>query len=250
MTKKESEKVTEKKATEKTPKAEEVKVEAKEELKKEEPKKDSSIVHLNTLFVFKMGMSSIYDDQNRKVPVTFLQYKESKVTQVKKKEKEGYDAVQLAIASSRKTNKALQGHLKKVGLEKGASFIREARQNLPENVQTGQKVSIDNFKKGDTVFVTGISKGHGFSGVVKRWGFAGGPASHGAEKQRTTGSIANTATQGRVFPGKKLPGRYGCDRTTQKSQVIDVIPDKGLILVKGPVAGAKSALVELRRQHG
>ena len=222
----------------------------KPEAPTQESTKDSSTVHLNTLFVFKMGMSSVYDEQNHKIPVTFLQYRDTQVTQVKKKEKEGYDAVQLAIASSRKTNRPLEGHFKKVGFKKGASFVREARQNLPENIQTGQKVLIDNFKKGDTVFVTGVSKGHGFAGVVKRWGFAGGPASHGAEKQRTTGSIANTATQGKVFPGKKLPGRYGCDRTTQKSQVIDVIPDKGLILIKGPVAGAKKALVELRRQHG
>ncbi len=216
-----------------------------------EKQNSASTVQLNTLFAFKMGMSSVYDDQNCRVPVTFLQYKDVRVTQVKKKETEGYDAVQVAVADSRKLNRSLTGHLKKAGFKTGASYIREARQTLPEGVQVGQKVSMDSLKKGDIIFVTGISKGHGFSGVVKRWGFAGGPASHGAEKQRTTGSISNTATQGRVFPGKKLPGRYGCDRTRQKSEVIDVIPDQGVILVKGPVAGAIRALIEIRKcEHG
>ena len=213
----------------------------------QEKSTNTSTVRLNTLFAFKMGMSSIYDDQNRKIPVTFLQYKDVRITQVKKKKVEGYDAIQVAIEDSRKLNQPIAGHLKKIGLTKGASHIRETRQDLPEGVQLGQGVSIDSLKKGDLIFVTGVSKGHGFSGVVKRWGFKGGPASHGAEKQRTTGSIANTATQGRVFPGKKLPGRFGCDRTTQKSQVIDVIPNQGVILVKGPVAGAKKSLVEIRR---
>ena len=217
----------------------------------QDQKPASDTVKLNTIFAFKMGMSNIYDDQNRQIPVTFLQYKDLKVTQIKRKEVEGYDAVQVAIENSKKPNKSLSGHLKKASVEKGVSQIRETRQNPPEGIKVGQKVSIDSLKKGDDIFVTGVSKGHGFSGVVKRWGFAGGPASHGAEKQRTTGSIANTATQGRVFPGKKLPGRFGCDRTTQKSQVMDVVPQKGVILVKGPVAGAKKSLVEIRRcEHG
>ena len=122
------------------------------------------------------------------------------------------------------------------------------RGTLPENVHIGQKVSIESLQKGDPVFVSGISKGHGFSGVVKRWGFKGGPAAHGAEKHRTTGSIANTATQGRVFPGKKMPGHFGCDRITQKSRIVDILPDQSAILVQGPVPGAKNSLIEIRKQ--
>lgn len=220
--------------------------EKKEEQKTEQKKEDS--VKLNSLFAFKVGMTNVYE-KNQRVPVTVLQYKTARVTQIKTKEKEGYTAVQTALESSKKASKALQGHLKKAGFKNKAVYTKEVRGPLPEGVQEGKEVSIKSLQKGDQVFVSGISKGHGFSGVVKRWGFGGGPASHGAEKHRTTGSIANTATQGRVFPGKKMPGHFGCDRITQKSRIVDVLPDQSAILVQGPVPGAKNSLIEIRKQE-
>ena len=205
-------------------------------------------VQLNTLFAYKVGMTHVYE-KNQFVPVTALHYKPCVVTQIKKKEKEGYSGVQVSVQSSRKVDKALGGHLKKAGFKKGSSMIREVRQEIPKDIQLGQKVSIESLQKGDVVQVSGISKGHGFSGVVKRWSFGGGPASHGAEKHRTTGSIANTATQGRVFPGKKLPGHFGCDRTTILNlKVVQVHLQEGLILIKGSVPGAQGSLVEIRKQ--
>ena len=210
---------------------------------------DSKEIQLNTLFAYKMGMTHVYE-KNQRIPVTAFQYKPSVVTQIKTNKKEGYSGVQVALESSKKPNKAMSGHLKKSGLKKGASFFKEVRQTLPEGIELGQKVSIQSLSQGDQVRVSGISKGHGFSGVVKRWGFGGGPASHGAEKHRTTGSIANTATQGRVFPGKKLPGHFGCDRVTISNlKVVQVHPQEGWILIKGSVPGAQGSLLEIRKQE-
>ena len=215
---------------------------------KEQTEQRKELVRLNSLFGFKVGMTNVYE-KNHMVPVTVVQYKTARVTQIKTKEKEGYTSVQVALESSKKPNKAMKNHLEKAGFKNKAVYVKEVRGALPEGVHVGQQVSIDSLQKGDKIFVSGISKGHGFAGVVKRWGFGGGPAAHGAEKHRTTGSIANTATQGRVFPGKKMPGHFGCDRITQKSRVVDVLPDKGAILIQGPVPGAKNSLVEIRKQE-
>ena len=222
-------------------------VDSKESNVQTEQKKDTS-VKLNSLFGFKVGMTNVYE-KNQMIPVTVVQYKTARVTQIKTKEKEGYTAVQVALESSKKPNKAMKNHLNKSGLKNKAVYMKEVRGSLPEGVHVGQQVSIDSLQKGDKIFVSGISKGHGFAGVVKRWGFKGGPASHGAEKHRTTGSIANTATQGRVFPGKKMPGHFGCDRTTQKSRVVDILPAHGAILIQGSVPGAKKSLIEIRKEE-
>ena len=238
----ESQETSAKKTKQEAEKKEEQTIEQKAEQKKEKS------IKLNSLFAFKVGMTNVYE-KNQRVPVTVLRYKTACVTQIKTKEKEGYTAVQTALESSKKASKALQGHLKKAGFKNKAVYIREVSGPLPEGVQEGQKISIESLQKGDQVFVSGISKGHGFSGVVKRWGFGGGPASHGAEKHRTTGSIANTATQGRVFPGKKMPGHFGCDRITQKSRIVDVLPDQSAILVQGPVPGSTNSLIEIRKQE-
>ena len=222
--------------------------ETKQEAKQKEQETKQNTVKLNSLFGFKVGMTNVYE-KNQMVPVTVVQYKTARVTQIKTKEKNGYTAVQMALESSKKPNKAMKSHLKKASFKNRAVYIRESREPLPEGVKAGQEVSIESLQKGDTVFVSGISKGHGFSGVVKRWGFGGGPAAHGAEKHRTTGSIANTATQGRVFPGKKMPGHFGCDRITQKSRVVDVWPAQGALLIQGPLPGAKKSLVEIRKKE-
>ena len=209
-----------------------------------------NILKLHTLFAFKMGMTNVYDQKNNFIPVTVLKYEPCTVTQIKTKEKEGYEAVQIALPSSKSVSRSQKNHLKKANFQKGATFIREVRGTLPKDVKVGHKVSIESFQEGDRVSISGTSKGHGFCGVVKRWGFGGGPASHGAEKHRTTGSIANTATQGKVFPGKKMPGRYGGDQITIRNvQVARVIPDKGVILVKGSVPGSFRSLIKVSHKR-
>ena len=214
------------------------------------PAKSKNGVQLGGLFAFKKAMSHIYDEKHKMIPVTVLKYEPLKITQIKTKEKDGVDSVQAALPSSKKTNKALKSHFKKAGFKNGALFTREIKGKAPEGAALGQEISIESLKKGDIVQLSGFSKGHGFSGVLKRWGFGGGPASHGAEKHRTTGSVANTATQGRVFPGKKMPGHFGFKKTTIKNgRIMDVIPDKGAILVKGSLPGAFNTLISIQKQR-
>lgn len=226
---------------------EEVSTSEASDSKKQDPKKQE--VELSTLFAFKLGMGHIYDENNKFIPVTALKYKPLTITQIKTTKKDGYEALQVAIESKKSCSKSVQGHLEQAGIKKSASLIKEVRQSLPKGVALGQTVSIESLKVGDKVVISGVSKGHGFAGVMKRWGFGGGGASHGTEKHRTTGSIANTATQGRVFPGKKLPGHYGCDRTTIKNlKVMKVVPSENMIFVAGSVPGAISSLIEVRKQ--
>ena len=140
--------------------------------------------------------------------------------------------------------KALKSHLSKAGLSKGASHIREIRQESVENIKVGQPVSIHSFQKGDKVKLQAISKGHGFAGVVKRWSFKGGPASHGAKTHRTSGSIGNRTEPARVMPGKKMAGHYGVEKVSLKNvKVMDVISEENLIVVRGSVPGARNTLV-------
>lgn len=206
-------------------------------------------VELQGLFAVKKGMSSVYDESGKKIPVTVLKYDTLVVSQVKSEEKEGYAAVQVASAerSVASSNKACEGHFKKSGFERGAKWSKEIRQTLPEGVTVGQKVSISSLAKGDTVKMTGRSKGRGFSGVVKRWGFAGGPASHGSRFQRGTGSIGQCTFPGRVMKGRKMPGRYGFDTMTRNTQIVDVLPEQNAILIKGAVPGAVNSLIQLMK---
>ena len=212
--------------------------------------KEQEAVKLSGLYAFKLSMSSIYDEKGQFTPVTFLKMKPLVVSQVKTKEKEGYNSVQVACVSQKNKSyaKALKNHLSKAGLSKGASHIREIRQESVENIEIGQPVSIHSFQKGDKVKLQAISKGHGFTGVVKRWGFKGGPASHGAKTHRTSGSIGNRTEPARVMPGKKMAGHYGVEKVSLKNvKVMDVISEENLIVVKGSVPGARNTLVFLSK---
>lgn len=205
---------------------------------------------LNGLFAFKEGMATVYNEQGEAVPVTVLRYEPWVVSQIKTDEKDGYSAVQVACRPKKAKNSsaAETGHLKKAGFENGAQYIREIRQALPAGVTLGAQVSIDSLKKGDVVALTGTSKGHGFAGVHKRWNFAGGPASHGSKFHRRPGSSGNRTWPGRVMPGKKFPGHYGDETITVKNViVIDVMPSEGVVMVKGPVPGARNSLVRMVR---
>lgn len=205
-------------------------------------------IKLKGLYLLKKGMSSVYNDKGRVVPVTVLEYKPSVVSQVKTEAKDGYQAVQVACMPRMKASQAERGHLRACGMENGARVIKEVRQVLPELIAVGQRVEIGSLERGDRVHITGHSKGRGHSGVMKRWGFGGGPASHGSGFHRRPGSIGNCADPGRVMPGRKMPGQFGMERVTiPRSQVVDVIPEENVVLVKGPVPGSINSLVQVMK---
>lgn len=210
-------------------------------------------VKLNGLFARKIGMSSVFIESGILIPVTVLEASPLVVTQLKTKEKDGYAAVQISDLGKRAANasKAIVGHASKASSKKDQTIAvsREIRQELPADIQIGQTVSLDSFAKGDLVKVTAKSKGHGFAGSVKRWNFQGGPAAHGSKFHRQPGSSGNRTWPARVMPGKRFPGHYGDETTTLINvEVVQVIPEDGLILVKGPVPGGRNTLVKLMRQ--
>ena len=217
-------------------------------LKPKEPQRET--IKLQGLFAFKISMTSLYDEEGRRISVTALKYKPWVVSQIKTRSKEGYSAVQLACGPQKnnRSTRPLIKHLTPAGFKEGARYIREIRQDLPENVKAGQELSIESLKKGDRVRVSSRSKGRGYAGVVKKWGFRGGPASHGSKTHRRTGSIGQCTEPSRVFPGRKMPGQYGFKTVTLNSvPVVDVLPSEGMIFIKGPVSGARNTLVSLKK---
>ena len=210
----------------------------------------SAEAKLNGLYAFKLGMSSVYDEKGASIPVTVLQYKPLYVSQIKTKATDGYESVQVACDPKRatRTSAAQKKHLESAGFENGAYVIKEVRGEVPEGVAVGQKVSIDSLEKGDSIQMIGYSKGRGFSGAVKRHGFRGGPASHGSGFHRRPGSIGNCEEPGRVMAGRKMPGQFGNHRINIRNvQVVDVLPEDNVILVKGPVPGSRNSLVQLMK---
>jgi large subunit ribosomal protein L3 len=208
-------------------------------------------IKLNGLFAFKEGMSTVFNEQGEAVPVTVLRYEPWFVSQVKTKEKDGYEALQIACRSkkAKNSNKAEKGHFAKSGMENGAQFVKEVRQNIPEGAQVGATISIESLSKGDVVKMTARSKGKGFAGSVKRWNFAGGPATHGSHFHRQPGSSGNRTWPGRVMPGKRFPGHLGDENVTVRNiEIVDVIPSEKVVMVKGPVPGARNTLVKLVKE--
>jgi large subunit ribosomal protein L3 len=204
---------------------------------------------VNKLFGKKLGMTQYFLGEGKSCPVTVLQVGPCVVTQKKRQEKEGYNAIQVGYGprEEKMLNKPLLGHFKATGTG-GFSVAREIRVEDPNAFELGQELKSDIFQIGERVQVTGISKGRGFSGVMKRWGFSGGRKTHGSRSHRVPGSIGSSATPGRVQKGKKLPGRYGNARVTIKNlKVVDVRPEMALILVKGAVPGSRNSLVEIRK---
>ena len=212
--------------------------------------KSAEQIKLSGLYAFKLGMSSIYDEKGRFTPVTLLQFKPWFVSQIKTQKKEGYSSVQVACKAqkNKRVSKPLIKHLTPAGFKEGAAYIKEVRQDSTENIKLGQEVSINSLEKGDIVRLTGVSKGHGFAGVVKRWNFKGGPASHGSTTHRSSGSIGNRTEPARVMPGKKMAGHYGVEQMSIRNvKVMDVVSDEKLIIVKGAVPGARNSLVYLHK---
>jgi large subunit ribosomal protein L3 len=215
-----------------------------------EQQNESKGVKLQGGYATKLGMASVYNEEGEMVPVTVLKMEPWVVTQLKTKEKEGYEAVQIAARpkKSKNTSAAERGHLKKSGFENGAGLVFEVRQKLPAGIQVGDKVSLDSFSKGDLIKLSSKSKGRGFTGVVKRWNFGGGPAAHGSKFHRQPGSVGNRTWPGRVMPGKKFPGHFGFENVTlQNVEVVDVMHEDSVLLVKGPVPGARNTIVKIMK---
>jgi len=198
----------------------------------------------------KLGMSQVYDEDNNLVPVTIIEAGPCPILQVKSLDADGYSAVQIGYnptgKSPNKTNNCIKGSATKVGVEP-QSICQEIRLEGDHNLTAGSSISLSDFLDVPLVDVVSTTKGRGFQGVVKRWNFGGGPASHGSMFHRRGGSYGLCQWPGRVFKNKKMPGHMGdAKRTVQNLKVVKVLPDKNLVLVKGSIPGAKGSILTLR----
>ena len=190
----------------------------------------------------KIEMSQIFSKDGKVIPITLIEAGPCFVTQVKGKEKDGYEAVQIGFKKKNKVKKSEKG--------KGFSYLKEFRSKELETenqkLKVGDKIDVSIFKEDDIVKVSGISKGKGFQGAVKRWGFSGMGASHGVKHEhRTLGSVGSTDAA-RVFKGKKMPGRMGGERITQRNlKIVKIDLESNLIAVRGAVPGRKGTLLEI-----
>jgi len=196
----------------------------------------------------KLGMTQIFD-KDILVPITVVEAGPCMIVQKKIKEKDGYNAIQLGFFETRenRVNKPELGHFKKKGLHP-QRYLKEMRVENVDKLKVGDEIRVNIFKEGDLVNVVGISKGKGFTGVVKRYGFKGGPASHGAKKwHRRPGSIGASADPSRVFKGKKMPGRMGTEKKTIRNlKIIKVDKNENLLLIKGSLPGRKGSLLSIK----
>jgi large subunit ribosomal protein L3 len=196
----------------------------------------------------KVGMTRIFTEDGRWIPVTLIETGPCNVVQRKTQETDGYEAVQLGFGEKRIKNvsKPLQGHYKKAGVAP-RRILQEFPLAAGSEVKPGDEVRADIFTVGDKVDITGASKGKGFAGVIKRHGFGGGPGGHGSTFHRAPGSIGQCATPSKVYKGKKLPGRMGHGRITiQNLEVVRVEAEKNVLLVRGSVPGANGTVVTVR----
>jgi large subunit ribosomal protein L3 len=198
----------------------------------------------------KIGMTQLFQESGETVAVTAIQAGPSVVTQVKSRDKDGYDAIQVGFIESKvkqsRLSSAEKGHLQ--GLE-NVRYLREFRSDDISSIKRGDKVDIGFLKQGDLVNVTGFSKGRGFAGVVKRYHFAGGPKTHGqTDRHRAPGSIGATTFPGRVLKGKRMAGHMGNRRVTaRKLEVVQADPEHNLLLVQGTVPGANGGLLVIEK---
>lgn len=202
---------------------------------------------VNKIFGKKLGMTRYFIDEGRSVPVTLVQVGPCVVTQKKTSEKDGYEAIQVGFEEKKeyRINKPLKGHFNAAG-GKYFAYLREIRVDDSNEYELGQEIKADIFQIGDFVSVAGKSKGRGYSGVIKRWGFSGGRKTHGSRSHKVPGSIGMSATPSRVMKGKKLPGRMGYQRNTIKNlKVLDIRPEINVIALKGSLPGSKETLIEI-----
>lgn len=203
---------------------------------------------INAIYGKKIGMTQIWDENDNLIPVTVIQAEPNKVCQVKTTATDGYEAVQLGFGTikEKKVNKPYGGHFAKLGTEP-TRYLREVRVEDASSYNVGDMQTVAAFADAKQVDVQGVSKGKGFAGVMKRYGFGGGPGGHGAHFHRAPGSIGQCATPSRVFKGVRLPGHMGCDTVTVRNlKVMRVDEDQNLILVKGAIPGGKNGIVRVR----
>lgn len=192
----------------------------------------------------KIGMTQIFDDAGNMIPVTVIEANPCIVTQLKTMDKDGYKAVQVGYGKAKKINRPLKGHLKEANVRN----LRELKVDNPENYKVGQEIKIDVFSAGDIVSISGVSIGKGFAGTVKRHHHGRGPMTHGSKSHRIPGSIGAGTTPGRVFKGRKMPGRMGGQKITVKNlKVVNVDAEKNVILIKGAVPGKKGNLLIINK---
>jgi large subunit ribosomal protein L3 len=207
-------------------------------------------VSLPAFYGIKAGMTRIFDQNGNHVPVTVLKLIPNVISQVKTTEKDGYTAYQVAFNEKRESllNAPAKGHLKKASIDKSLSELAEIKVTEVSSDALGKEASLDEFPVSTYVDVTGESKGKGFAGVMKRWNFQGGPASHGSHFHRRPGSIGCRATPARVFANKKLPGHLGVETSTvQNIQVVEVNLEAGYMLLKGSIPGSKNGFVRVTK---
>lgn len=200
----------------------------------------------------KLGMTSLFDEKGEAIPCTIIEAGPCYVTQVKTKERDGYDAVQLGFdpKPERLVNKPLKGHFARANV-KPVRFVREFRSSNGFPREVGAEVRVDLFSQGDTVHVTGRSKGRGFQGVVKRHHFGGvGMTTHGAsDRVRAPGSIGASSFPSRVFKGQRMAGRMGHDQVTIRNlRVVKVIPESNILILKGSIPGAINSYVQIVKE--
>lgn len=212
----------------------------------------SAQVNVPTFFGVKAGMTRIFDEQGNHVPVTVIKLVPNKISQVKTKEKDGYEAYQVAYYEKREklVSKPKQGQLKKAGISPTFTRFAEVKVEGVDPKALGASVNLADFSPSTYIDVTGTSKGKGFQGVMKRFNFAGGPGAHGSKFHRTTGSIGQRATPAKVWKNKKLPGHMGqLTVTVQNLVVVETNLEKGYMLVKGSVPGSKNEFVKISKAY-
>jgi len=208
---------------------------------------------VNGILGIKLGMAQVFAEDGTAVPCTVLQAGPCVVVQRRTKQKDGYDAVQLGLVEfikPQRVNKPMTGHFKKANLAP-MRLLREVRvEDSADETKAGDRVLVDRFQPGEYVDVTGVSKGKGFQGGVKRWHFRGGDATHGSMFHRAPGSIGGSSFPARVWPGQHSPGHMGNQRTTAKNlRVVKVDAEENLLLVRGAVPGPNGAYILIRKAH-
>jgi large subunit ribosomal protein L3 len=203
---------------------------------------------VTTILGRKLGMTQVWSEDDRLVPVTVIEAGPCVVTQVKTVKRDGYDAMQIGFGEIKesKVNKPMAGHFEKAGVD-AKRHLTEVRLEEGDAVKAGDTITVEVFADAKAVHVSGVSKGKGFAGVMKRHNFSGGRGGHGSHSHRIPGSVGQCATPSRIFRGKKLPGHMGSDTVTVRNlDVVRIDADQNLLLVKGAVPGAKGALLTIR----
>ncbi len=196
----------------------------------------------------KLGMTRVYEDGRRVVPVTLVELDSCYLIDRKTVQKDGYVAMQLGVGTRKRASKPLRGHLNKVGIKHVPAKIMELRGNFAEDVKLGEKLDLNMFEPGDKVNVVGWTKGRGFAGGMKRHNWHGGPRTHGSNHHRRVGSIGQTTTPGRIWKGHSMPGHYGNERKTIRNlKVVKVDSDKKLLYLKGSLPGPNGGFLVVKK---